>query len=396
MTHTGDVQPVNTKDIAQFRRYLKPEHDLMKIFDIFNVYIMKESSEIYHYECQPFAFLEKEQQELFMGNFKKMLSGRFDEKLFELKFRQEAEEHAQSILLNGLEEESAEDWMEQMLKLVDKMLKDVQYDHDTVITFIRGEFFKPSRRRSEESEESERDEVYSYRYILCTMNATEPPQKTLVFDYVSKTFKYNIALDPVVKLASPEAGFLFPALTDGAADVNRILYSSGKVNEPDIRLIENVLNGELGATAVQDKTMFEDIVNEVAGDQLDTTTLAQVYEEVNRFIEEHEEETPPALDYKDVERVLNASGLEDVNSEKVEQAFKQVADDVKHELKASSVLPKYTSKSIKINTKVATITISPQDLKYVRQVDVNGKRCLLIEIDEDTVIEGFTMRTEAL
>lgn len=67
----GDVQHVNNKDLAHFRRYLKPETELMKIYDIFNVYVTKESSEIYHHECHPFAMLEKEQQELFLGNFKK-------------------------------------------------------------------------------------------------------------------------------------------------------------------------------------------------------------------------------------------------------------------------------------------------------------------------------------
>ena len=59
-------------------------------------------------------------------------------------------------------------------------------------------------------------------------------------------------------------------------------------------------------------------------------------------------------------------------------------------------MPKYTSKSIKIDTKVATISISPQDLKYVRQVNYQGRRCIMIEVDEDAVIEGFTLATENL
>ena len=58
-------------------------------------------------------------------------------------------------------------------------------------------------------------------------------------------------------------------------------------------------------------------------------------------------------------------------------------------------MPKFTSKSIKINTKIANISISPQDLKYVKQVQLSGKRYLMIEVEEDTVIEGFTMIPEA-
>jgi hypothetical protein len=386
---------VNNKDVANFRKQFKPDHDLLKIFDIFNVYITKESSEIYHHESQPFAMLDKEQQELFMANFKKLLSGQLDEKLFEIDFQSEVEDPTQHILHQGLRADHVEEWKEQMLRIVDKLLKDAQYAQDKVVTFIRGEYFNPTKSRDDEAEQSKRDEVYAFRFILCTINKTELPQETLVFDYVSREFKYNVAVDPIVKLAAPESGFLFPCFTDQAADVNHILYAAGKANEPDIPFIEEVLNGQQKATAKQDKAVFEEIVNELAGEQLDTATLARVYEQINNFIEE-DEEGNPALDYKDVERILTASGFENVNIDKVERAFQQATDDVKYELKASSVIPKYTSKSIKINTKVATISISPQDLIYVKQVNYKGKRCLLIEVDEDAVIEGFTMKTEIL
>ncbi|MNW63587.1 hypothetical protein D3C74_418080 [compost metagenome] len=112
--------------------------------------------------------------------------------------------------------------------------------------------------------------------------------------------------------------------------------------------------------------------------------------------EESHEEEPPKLDYKDVERLLTASGVEELTTEKVERAFETIVDNKNYELKASSVMPKYTSKSIKIDTKVATISISPQDLKYVRQVNYQGRRCIMIEVDEDAVIEGFTLATETL
>ena len=56
-------------------------------------------------------------------------------------------------------------------------------------------------------------------------------------------------------------------------------------------------------TALEERAIFEDIVKEVAGEQLDSATIAQVYEEINRVIEMNEEtkeEEPPKLDYKDL------------------------------------------------------------------------------------------------
>jgi hypothetical protein len=76
----------------------------------------------------------------------------------------------------------------------------------------------------------------------------------------------------------------------------------------------------------------------------------------------------------------------------VEHAFKAILDDEKHELKASSLLPK----TIKIETKVANLSLSPTDLKHVKYIMFQGKRCLMLEIDEDVVVEGFTLESEII
>ena len=387
---------MNKKDIANFRKQFKLETDLLKIQDIFYVYIVKESDVIYHHESIPFEMLEKEQQELFIDSFKSVLTGQLDEKLFELKFKRDVENSSQLILHQGLLASDTEDWKGQMLRLVEKMMKDKQYDMDIVITFVRGEYRKPVKARNDEAEESEMDALYSHSFTLCSVNKTQDPRKELLFDYAEKGFKYNIVVDPIINLKAPINGFLYPTFTDHYADVNHVLYAAGKKYELDDHFIIDVLNAEETMTAQDDKIIFEEIVKKVAGDQLSTSTLSNVYDEINRVIEENEEEEIPKLDYKDVEQVLRSSGVQDVDTEKVEYAFKTVLDDTQYELKASNILPKYTSKSIKIKTKLADIAVSPQDLRYVRQVMLNGKLCLVIELEENTIIEGFHMIPEVL
>ncbi|MDN4608941.1 DUF4317 domain-containing protein [Sporosarcina highlanderae] len=394
---------MNKKAIADIRKRFKLDTDLLKINDIYNVYIRQEGNEIYHEVNQPFAMLDREQQELFLNNFKKVLGGKLDAKLFEVKFRRQSEEqtdHTQKLLYDALHAEEVTEWKEGMQGIAQKMVQDVQYEKDIVITFIRGNYYKPTKRGSEEAEIASRDEVYKNPFILCSMNQTVEPKRSLVFDFNEKEFKSSFVADPVINLTSPIAGFLFPTFTDNAADVNHILYSAGKANKPNYHFIENVLDGEEIMTAEEDKVVFEEIVRSVAGNELATKTLASVYDEIQRMMEvdeeQEEEESVPTLDTKEVTRVLKASGIEDVDTEKVERAFRNVIDDETYELKASHIVPSYTSKSIKIETKVANIAISPQDLRYVRQVEVNGKRCILIEVEEDTVIEGFTLLSEDL
>lgn len=388
---------MNKKEVAHIRKQFKLDNDLMNVYDILNVYIMKETNEIYHWERHPFELVDREKQDLYMGNFKKLLTGELDHKLFELKFQEEAEDPSRELLQQALRTGDPEEWQDLMLLLVEKMMKDTNYERDTVITFIRGQYYRPTKARNDEAEETGKDEVFGHPFILCSVNSTEKQRKALLFDYVEREYKYNVIVDPIIKLSTPEQGFLYPSVTDNYSDVNRVLYCTGKSNDPNQQFIEQVLTAERNMTALEERAIFEDIVREVAGEQLDASTIGHLYEEINEIIETNQEaEEPPKLDYTDVERVLTVSGIENVTPEKVERAFETIVDDRNYELKASSVMPKFTSKSIKINTKVATISVSPQDLKYVKQVNFQGRRCVMIEVDEDVVIEGFTLNTETL
>ncbi|MGG3858883.1 DUF4317 domain-containing protein [Metabacillus fastidiosus] len=386
---------MNKKDIANIRKQFKLNNQFMKIREIFNVYVKKESGEIYHQVSQPFEMLEQEAQELFLANFKKVLTGHLDAKLFELKFRRDAEDSTQRILFEGVRAETTDDWEEYMLKIVEKMFAHVAYEFDTMVTFIRGEYQKVTKKRDLESEEGGDDAVYSSEFILCSLNKTDQPKKALLFDYVEKEFKSNNAVDPIINLTAPLTGFMFPAFNDNSADVNHILYYGGKVNQPDDYFIEEVLQCKDIITAVEEKDSFEQILKVVVGDEIDSEIISNVYEEIDKIVqenEENEESESPTLDYRDIGRILQVSGVENVDTEKVEQAFKNVVDDVNHEIKASSIVPK----SIKINTKIADVSISPQDLKNVKYITYNGKRCLLLEVDEDVVVEGFRLESKTL
>ncbi|MFS0861893.1 DUF4317 domain-containing protein [Fredinandcohnia sp. 179-A 10B2 NHS] len=386
---------MNKKDIGHFRKQFKLNNDNLTIQEIFNVYVQKESDEIYHHVSLPFQMLEQEAQELFLTNFKKVLTGQLDAKLFDLKFRRDVEDSTQTVLYRGLQAHTTDDWKEDMLQIVGKMFAHTQYEFDTMVTFIRGEYRTPIRKRDAESEEGGNDEVYSNEFILCSLNKTNPQKKALVFDYVQKEFRSNNSVDPIINLDSPLSGFLFPSFVNNYSNVNNILYYAGKVNQPDITFIADVLTCEDIITIEEDKESFEQILVNVIGDEVDTRIISNVYEEIDKIVQENEEnkeDEPPKLDYKDIERILTVSGVENVDTAKVEHAFKDVIADERHEFKASNLVPK----SIKINTKVANVSIKPSDLKNVKYIMYQGKRCLLLEIDEDVNIEGFKLEAETL
>ncbi|AIQ62467.1 hypothetical protein PSTEL_04450 [Paenibacillus stellifer] len=104
-------------------------------------------------------------------------------KLFELEFQEEAEEPTKVMLHRDLVTGDPGEWQNLMLMLVDKMLVDTKCEKDTVITFVRGQYHRPTKAKNEESEESEKNETYAHRFILYSVNSTEQQQKNLMFDY---------------------------------------------------------------------------------------------------------------------------------------------------------------------------------------------------------------------
>src|SRR5690625_6412213 len=76
--------------------------------------------------------------------------------------------------------------------------------------------------------------------------------------------------------------------------------------------------------------------------------LYNIYEEIDHIIKkskEDEDSETPQLDYNDVEHILSASGVENVDTERVKQTFQTIFDDEQHAFEAESLLPN----KVKIN-----------------------------------------------
>ena len=101
-----------------------------------------------------------------------MLGGKLGLKLFEVKFQQQAEEqtdHTQRLLYEGLHANEVEDWKANMESIARKMVQDAQYEKDVVVTFIRGNYFVPTKRNHDVEEVAKGDEVYKNAFIICSM-----------------------------------------------------------------------------------------------------------------------------------------------------------------------------------------------------------------------------------
>lgn len=170
--------------------------------------------------------MEVEKRELYLNNFKKVLTGALDSKIFELDFKNmsegESEENTQRILYGALN--SKERINEYVDKIVNKICENYNYDTDIVISFTKAEYYSSDKREKESLDEY----VQAIDIILCSVNKVEIPKRMLKFDYAEMRFKPNSALDMIINLNSPIEGFMFPSFTLEYVDVNKIIYYSSK------------------------------------------------------------------------------------------------------------------------------------------------------------------------
>src|SRR5699024_2101435 len=198
---------------------------------------------------------------------------------------------------------------------------------------------------------------------------------SFTFDYIEKAFKASHNVDPIINLEKPLTGFLFPAFHDYTSDVNHVLYSAPKANEPDETFTSRILECDVVMSAAENKDSFELVVNKLTDDKVNATILSNIYEEIDHIIEESKEDEvseTPHLDYNDVEHILSASGVENVDTERVKQTFQGIFDNVQHAIDAGSVM----SNKVNIHSDTTNVSIGQRHLKDVKYITHEGKRCL--------------------
>ncbi len=390
---------MNKQDISALRKEFKVDGSYLEIMQIYSVFIEAQSREAIHREGGLFETREDEVQELFLGNFKKLLTGSLDSKVFELRFNpSEDEESGQRLLYGFLKNESIEEFVAIADKVIAKIAEVYSYESDVVINFIKAQYRKAYKKKDSQLGASDDgagfdDTQYAHEFVMCSINKAAAPKRVLRFDPPSGIFTASSALEIVVNLDSPLEGFMFPAFTDNLSDVNSVIYYTAKANQRNVPFIETVLDCSCTLSASEEKGKFDEIIKAAVGEKATSETIKGIYEQINDTIAYASEEETPTVSMRAIETILKDNGVDT-------SAFETIYSDITGEgfdFKATNIIPDYRSKSLKIETTNADIAISPQNLNALKMVtDSRGVKCLLIEVGEDVEINGVVLATEPI
>lgn len=389
---------MNKKDLSSLRSQFKTDSNYLNLSQLYTVYIKKDNLNIIHSELTSLDMKDDAEKEIYLANFKKLLTGGLDSKVFEMPFDNEAYGSEGQDLCIELLNSDQESFTEICDKFISKIADNYEYETDMVISFVRGKYNKPvgkkSRRGEEESLDGFDETTYGFSFIMCSANKVDSAKRNIYFDASTRRLEMSSSLNKVISFQAPADGFMFPAFIGNCADVNKIIYYTSKSNLRNESLLSNVLNCKYELTAKEEQEMFEDIIRDVNGDTIKPEVIRDIYTVINERIEAQEEsDTPVTLNSYEIRDIFQECGVN--NLDKFEETFKQKTEEG-FEFKAASVVPG-SSKTIKISAGTAEISIAPDDLGVVRQViNSRGRKCLQIELSEDAAIGGFTLETEGI
>lgn len=336
------------------------------------------------------AFLSLPEEEIFkyFHIFKKVLSGTIGKNLINMEFPRETEEPGgtQSFLMQLKQSALKDDAL--LEEFYDKVIESYYSVENYLILLIHGVYDVPGKAADGEEMFDASDEVYEH--ILCCICPVTLSKPGLAYDEESNSFRTRIC-DRVVDM--PDVGFLFPAFQDRSADIHSLLYYASKPEDLRFDFVESVLGCQVPLSAGGQKETFQAIVEETLGEECEYEVVKNIHEKLNEMIEEKKDEPEPVLlDRAEVKRLLEYSGVEEEKLSGFDEMYTAAAGE-DAQFVATNLA---NTRQFEIKTPDVTIKVNPERTDLVQTRVLNGRKCLVIELNDQVEVNGIQVRVSGM
>ena len=334
-----------------------------------------------------FLNLPEEEKHKYFDIFKKTLSGTPGKNLVDMKFNVDAyaDEGARTFLMNLRDSGLKDDRL--LNEFYDRIINNYSYVGNYLILLINQVYDIPAVTTDNIEMDDASDEVYSY--ILCSICHVNLSKSGLGYDEEDNNFhdkKQNHMVDV------PDVGFLFPAFNKRSADEDMTLFYTKDVSEFEDGLIDCLLDCAVPLPAKQQKETFTSLVNEALGEEADLEIVKNIHENLEQIIEEKKQESPAPvmLDKTEIKDLLEKSGVKEEKLENFEEHFEMAAGE-HGKLVASNVS---SGKKFEVKTPDVVIKINSDKTDIVSTQVIDGRQCLVIQIDERLEVNGISVNPD--
>ena len=374
---------MNKKELAEIKKNFTDTSGLFTLNHIVTAYIDPQKN----IRCKTnrmYSLIPEEEGSVLMESLSKIFRGSLGKGLLEYSFPNEEyeEDGSQKELCEAmktkLKDETAVD------KLIVRIVNNLAYEPAYTIIIGHCSYSIITKDKNDEALDSSADE---YNFIVAAICPANTNDDGLMFDSDSNTIVKKANTELIIS-REPTDGFFFPVFSDRSPDVNRVMYFTKSPKKPNISFVDDVLGCEFIMSAHGEKETFQAVLNDVVGDELNYTVITRVNEKLQEVVTNSKNETElPVIDDRRMYNILYDSGVSDEKLEALPSVFKQkVGEGV---LTATNLVENKTT----LATPEITVNISKNATDKVRTTVVDGRRCLLIDLDDPAIcINGLTTR----
>ena len=270
------------------------------------------------------TFLNLDEEEMFkyLDIAKKTLSGTVHNNLLSLDFpREEEESGGRQQFLMGLRENKLKN-QDMIDVFLDRIIETYDYAGNYLILVFH-DVYDVMTKTSDNQEVDESEEVYEY--LLCAICPVTLSKAALGYRADEHRIGSRIR-DWVV--GAPETGFDFPAFNERSTDIHSVIFYTRNTKEPHKELMEEFLGCPAKRTATIQKTVFENMVQQVVDEypEASEATLMDIQSDLHDLVEQQEAEGKNeelVLDTNLLQNVMMDNGVPEPVVQGIERAYEE-------------------------------------------------------------------------
>lgn len=320
--------------------------------------------------------MEAEEHDVYEETLKKVLNTNVGKNFCEYQFPNEAYEEGQpqemlySLLHSELKDELlCENFMNHIAG---------SYCHEGPYAVITA-YCRYTIRRKDKNDEYSDGEDEIYRHLLTAFCPVSTPKDGFVFDSSSNEITKKLNTELIINRA-PSEGFLYPVFSNRSSDINHVMCYMKQAAKPNTSLVEDVLGCTFVMSAASEKTSFQNILKSVVGDDLDYMVIRSVNEKLQQVADDNKDDTDrTVIDNTKLKGILSDIGIPQERVAMTDPVYEKYCGDVP--LTVTNLIENKTV----LSSPGITVNIKPDSADKVRTSVVDGRRCLLIDLDDPTI-----------
>lgn len=395
---------MNKKEIAEIKKQFKMDNERMVINKV-ATYCVDRKGEITYKSIRNFSdtttpdmegYMPAKDSEICMDFFKKTLGGTLGKSLMEFEFPctadnpNEKRDNLYALLKTELtDEEKVDEYISEFIE---------KYNEPSAYTIFLAHctYDIPSKDKNGEKEDVAENE-YLYDFLILSVCPLEREAEVLYYNNEAEILQNK---DNISKIAKPPViGYLFPTFNNREPDVNTVLCFFKNAKEPNTRLVEDILGCAFTMSANEELVKFNTLLMKTAGVKAsgtaNDTVSYNITEQINTAVNDilvkgSIQSEPTTLDKEDIKRIFLDSGVSEEQMKDFDEDYDNIVGD-EVELNATNII---NPSKMDIKSPDVVINVKQGKTSKVSPRVIDGKRCLVIELDEDVQINGLQVNID--